>query len=278
MKSKLGILEDSMDLALDDKTYNTFGGRLSQLDLTSGEMDMIHSLHSFFEGKKGPELREIQNDLYYDEKLKELEPLFDEKKDAFTFKIEFQDVSFKYSAEADYVFKHLNYTFEPGQVCGIISASGLGKTTFLNLAIGLLKPTEGKILINGRDTNEPEFDLGTVFDHTAFVTQSTQLFTESILTNILLGNTNLLARASQLVTSGTVAKEQATRYIANKVLNSLWHAQAVDFISIQEKGLLTLLGDRVEYKVTSRVLVFLAANFSVQCSLERYSDLQVYYF
>jgi branched-chain amino acid transport system ATP-binding protein len=46
----------------------------------------------------------------------------------------------------------LNMRVEPGEVVGIIGSNGSGKTTFLNLATGYLKPERGRILLEGRDT------------------------------------------------------------------------------------------------------------------------------
>lgn len=43
------------------------------------------------------------------------------------------------------VLKNLNLTISPGEVVGIMGASGIGKTTFLKTLLGLLKPTEGRI-------------------------------------------------------------------------------------------------------------------------------------
>src|SRR5690606_6679414 len=44
----------------------------------------------------------------------------------------------------------------PGRLIGIMGASGAGKTTLLNVLAGLVKPTKGKILINGFDLHEEE--------------------------------------------------------------------------------------------------------------------------
>ena len=46
----------------------------------------------------------------------------------------------------------LNMRVEQGEVVGIIGSNGSGKTTFLNLATGYLKPERGRILLEGRDT------------------------------------------------------------------------------------------------------------------------------
>ncbi|HEX6224979.1 MAG TPA: ATP-binding cassette domain-containing protein [Chryseolinea sp.] len=50
--------------------------------------------------------------------------------------------------------RHVNISEGPGKLIGIMGASGAGKTTLLNVMAGLVKPTEGKILVNGFDINE----------------------------------------------------------------------------------------------------------------------------
>src|SRR5688572_7076761 len=49
--------------------------------------------------------------------------------------------------------RHVNISEGPGKLIGIMGASGAGKTTLLNVMAGLVKPTEGKILVNGFDIN-----------------------------------------------------------------------------------------------------------------------------
>ena len=59
--------------------------------------------------------------------------------------IRFEDVSFSYE-NAD-VLHHVSYTLEDGKFGGILGPNGGGKSTFLRLALGLLKPTSGKIIV-----------------------------------------------------------------------------------------------------------------------------------
>lgn len=71
--------------------------------------------------------------------------------------------------------KHINLTIEDGETLAIIGGSGSGKSTLLRLLIGLIKPTSGKILVNGVDIvpmNEEELNkvrlhMGMVFQYSA---------------------------------------------------------------------------------------------------------------
>jgi glycerol transport system ATP-binding protein len=85
--------------------------------------------------------------------------------------------------EDDYALKRLSLTWQDGGAYALLGPSGCGKTTLLNLISGLLTPTEGKILFNGRDVTHasPEerniaqvfqfpviYDTMTVYDNLAF--------------------------------------------------------------------------------------------------------------
>lgn len=54
-------------------------------------------------------------------------------------------------SESDYALKELNQTWEDGRAYALLGPSGCGKTTLLNLMSGLLQPTRGRILFDGKD-------------------------------------------------------------------------------------------------------------------------------
>jgi ABC-type multidrug transport system fused ATPase/permease subunit len=63
--------------------------------------------------------------------------------------LELKKVSFKYPDSNNFVLKNLDIVIKKGQIIGVIGKSGLGKTTFVNLILGLLAPTNGKIISYG---------------------------------------------------------------------------------------------------------------------------------
>lgn len=62
--------------------------------------------------------------------------------------------SFKRGSNTIFAVKNVNFTLEEGDFVNIIGRSGSGKSTFLNLLSGLLKPTEGKIFAKGKDLSD----------------------------------------------------------------------------------------------------------------------------
>lgn len=66
-------------------------------------------------------------------------------------KIEFHDVSFCYPNTDTYVLKHISFTINPGERVSLVGENGAGKTTIVRLLCRLYKPSDGIILVNGRN-------------------------------------------------------------------------------------------------------------------------------
>lgn len=65
--------------------------------------------------------------------------------------IKLENVSVKYPEANNYIIRNLNLTVKPGEKLGIVGLNGAGKTTLVKLICGLLNPTEGAVLLNGKD-------------------------------------------------------------------------------------------------------------------------------
>jgi ATP-binding cassette subfamily B protein len=68
--------------------------------------------------------------------------------------IEFRNVSFAYPGTSRYVLKKINLTIGPGETVVLVGLNGAGKTTLIKLLMRLYDPTEGVILLDGRDIRE----------------------------------------------------------------------------------------------------------------------------
>lgn len=99
----------------------------------------------------------------------------------FYKKINFKSVSFKYSGSEKLILDNLNFTIEAGSIVGIIGESGSGKTTLINLILGLLEPTDGKINIDNDDMlkNLPAWQ-----NYIGYVPQDVYLVDDTIKKNI----------------------------------------------------------------------------------------------
>ena len=74
------------------------------------------------------------------------------------FDIELKNVSFKYGESERYIFKDLNLRIEDKEKLAIVGVNGAGKTTLTCLIMNLLQPTEGEVLLNGKNINEYNID------------------------------------------------------------------------------------------------------------------------
>ena len=87
------------------------------------------------------------------------------------------------------ILENVNLQINKGETMVILGASGSGKSTLLKMMIGLLKPTSGKILIDGRDiTKMPETELNEQRKHMGMVFQYSALFDSmNVKENIAFG-------------------------------------------------------------------------------------------
>ena len=81
-----------------------------------------------------------------------------------THTVVFEHVGFKYPGCDNYVLEDINLTFRPGETVVLIGLNGAGKTTLIKLLTRLYDPTEGRILLDGRDLREYRVeDLHAIF-------------------------------------------------------------------------------------------------------------------
>ena len=106
------------------------------------------------------------------------------KKITFNKKIELKNISFYYPGKEQYeIFQNLNFSLIKNEMIGILGESGSGKSTFLDIFCGLLKPQQGIFLID----SEPIKSLGGSWrNNFAYVQQTTTIFDESFKSNIIL--------------------------------------------------------------------------------------------
>ena len=98
----------------------------------------------------------------------------------------FENVSFQYYKEAEYVLSNLNFEIKPGQHVGIIGSTGSGKSTLINLLPRLIDVTKGRILLDNVDIRD--LDLKNLRSQFGFVPQHNVLFSGTVAENLRIGN------------------------------------------------------------------------------------------
>jgi ATP-binding cassette, subfamily C, bacterial LapB len=99
--------------------------------------------------------------------------------------IEFRNVSFRYPGRDDNAIEHLSLKVKPGERVALIGRVGSGKSTLLRLMMGLYRPSEGAVLLDGIDLNQ--LDPADLRKNVGCVSQDVLLFYGSLRDNITFG-------------------------------------------------------------------------------------------
>jgi ATP-binding cassette, subfamily B, bacterial len=134
--------------------------------------------------------------------------------------LQFQNVGFKHKTAAQKAINNIGFGVKSGETIAFVGPSGSGKTTLMKLLVGLYRPQEGKILYNGIDENNINFD--DLRNQIGFVTQDTQLFSGTIKENLMFVN--------------PAATEEDLIDVLNK-------ASCQKLLARAEKGLDTMIGE-----------------------------------
>ena len=102
--------------------------------------------------------------------------------------IEFRDVTFQYPDGEETVLENFSLKIPFGTHLAIVGETGAGKSTLVNLVCRFYEPTEGTLLIDGRDARE----RSQLWLHSAigYVLQTPHLFSGTVRENLLMGNPN----------------------------------------------------------------------------------------
>jgi len=142
----------------------------------------------------------------------------------FSHEIRFEDVSFKYSKEADApnVLDHVSFELKKGEMVALVGQSGSGKSTTVDLLLRFYDVDSGRITIDGIDIRE--YDFKQLRRMIGVVSQEVILFNDTIRENIAYG------------IHGEISQE--------KVIMAAKMANAHQFIEEKPEQYDTLIGDR----------------------------------
>ena len=100
--------------------------------------------------------------------------------------VEFKNVSFRYPGTERFVLKNVNLKFEPNDSVVLVGLNGAGKTTLIKLLTRLYDPTEGVILLDGRDIRD--YDTAALYDIYGIIFQDFGKYAETAAENIQFGD------------------------------------------------------------------------------------------
>jgi ATPase len=133
-----------------------------------------------------------------------------------------EELSFAYPEIEKQVLNNISFSIPKGKFVGIVGPSGAGKTTFVDILLGLLAPNKGKISVDGKNIYD---DIRTWQANLAYVPQSIYLIDGTIRENIALG----------------VDEKEINDALINKVLQM---AELYDFVQELPAGIDTTVGER----------------------------------
>lgn len=103
----------------------------------------------------------------------------------FSKEIILNKVFYKYSAKEDFTLKDINLVIQKGKSIGIFGGSGAGKSTLLNLITGLISPSQGELLVDGKKIINNSYNLT---QNISYVPQDVFMLDGNIINNISFGS------------------------------------------------------------------------------------------
>ena len=141
---------------------------------------------------------------------------------SFVKLLEVKNIFFRYNQSPKYILEDVSFCIPKGKFIGIMGPSGAGKTTFIDILLGLLKPSSGQILCDGIDINK---NIRSWQVNLAYVPQDIYLIDGSVAENIALGEN----------------KDDIDMVLLNRVMSM---AELSDFVLALPEGIDTFVGER----------------------------------
>lgn len=136
--------------------------------------------------------------------------------------IQLKDITFSYENAEDYLFKNANMDVKVGMAVGIMGPSGAGKTTIVDILLGLFKPQGGAVYADGINVED---GYKSYLSKIAYIPQSIFLTDDTVRNNVAFG-----------VEESEIDEE--------RVKKALEEAQLLDYINSLPEGLDTVVGEQ----------------------------------
>ncbi len=141
--------------------------------------------------------------------------------------IEFVNVSFAYPGTDRMVLKNINLTIRPGETAVLVGLNGAGKTTFIKLLTRLYDPTEGVILLDGKDIRE--YDVRELYAMFGIIFQDFGRYAFDVSENIRFGDVGRDADAD-----ADAVKQAAVASNADEFIERLPHGYNTPLMRVFE--------------------------------------------
>ena len=162
------------------------------------------------------------NENFNDFKKEKLVKKEDSQSFEFKTEIRFEDVSYHYPQAEIQAVKNITLSIPKGDVVGFVGASGAGKTTLVDLLLGLLRPQQGLITVDSRDIHS---DISSWQRNVGYIPQYIFLTDNTIKRNIAFGMPDEEIKEENL-------------------LNAIEAAQLSEFVQQLPDGVNTIIGER----------------------------------
>ena len=145
--------------------------------------------------------------------------------------LSFEHVTFSYPNDDEPMLKDISFEVEPGQMIGVVGATGAGKSTLAQLIPRLFDPQEGSVKIGGRDLRE--LSQGTLRKNISIVLQRAILFSGTIADNLRQGKLNAslpeMERAARIAQASEFISRMEESFDSGGTWQQLlWWSEAAD--------------------------------------------------
>ncbi|MBQ6867521.1 MAG: ATP-binding cassette domain-containing protein, partial [Clostridia bacterium] len=126
--------------------------------------------------------------------------------------IEFRNVSFRYPGTSRNVLTDVSFTINPGETMALVGLNGAGKTTLIKLLTRLYDPTEGIILLDGKDIRD--YELSDLYSTFGIIFQDFGKYAVSAAENIRYGDIHKNADMNEIINA---AKQSSAKDYIEKL-------------------------------------------------------------
>lgn len=147
-------------------------------------LPLLQSIYANFSQIKGS-IASLNTVLILMNKIKNNKTIQHDYKIEFNSEISLNNISFSYGKNLPSIIKNLDFKIKKGQKIGIVGSTGTGKTTIINLIMGLLQPSKGTVTVDGLVINEN--NISHWMKNISYVPQTIFLADSTIKENIAFG-------------------------------------------------------------------------------------------